>query len=116
MCVAMPSCRRLLTQLARLAFSFAALNAGRSMPARIAMIAMTTSNSIRVKPRGIEPEFRNPKEDRNPKAEIVLCFRVEKVLLDQRLEPERSCFGLRISFEPRSSIFGLRVEKDFDAG
>ena len=32
------------------ALSLALANAGRSMPARIAMIAITTSNSIRVKP------------------------------------------------------------------
>src|SRR5260221_2555608 len=45
----MPICRRLFKQYVCLDFSFARDNAGRSMPARIAMMAITTSNSIRVK-------------------------------------------------------------------
>jgi hypothetical protein len=39
-------------QKARLAFSLAAANAGSSNAARTAMIAMTTSNSIKVKALG----------------------------------------------------------------
>src|SRR5687767_12371588 len=42
------SCLRLLRQTVLWAFCFALLRAGRSIPARIAMIAITTSNSIRV--------------------------------------------------------------------
>lgn len=38
-------------QLIRFAFSFALAKAGKSNPARIAMIAITTSNSINVKAR-----------------------------------------------------------------
>ena len=43
-------CRRLLAQLMRCAFNLALPNAGKSIAARSAMIAMTTSNSMRVKP------------------------------------------------------------------
>src|SRR6185295_20163548 len=42
------NCRTLLLQLARLARSFALARAGRSSAARIAMMAMTTSNSTSV--------------------------------------------------------------------
>ena len=45
---AVPICLRLLTQLTFLAFARALLSAGKSMPARIAMIAITTSSSIKV--------------------------------------------------------------------
>src|SRR6266480_6648223 len=44
-------CRRLLRHLMRFPFSLAAARAGNSNPARMAMMAMTTSNSIKVKPR-----------------------------------------------------------------
>src|SRR6266446_1167099 len=47
----MPICRRLFEQYTCLDFSFARDRAGRSRPARIAMMAMTTSSSISVKPR-----------------------------------------------------------------
>src|SRR5579863_8495417 len=47
--MANPHCRRLEVQLTRLAFSFALARAGSNRAARIAMIAMTTNNSIRVK-------------------------------------------------------------------
>src|SRR5438094_2024413 len=57
--VARPICRRLFKQEVCLDFSFAADNAGRSRPARIAIIAMTTSSSIKVKPqRGREGAAR----------------------------------------------------------
>src|SRR5207244_4422143 len=48
--MANPSCRRLFRQAMRRAFSFARPRAGRSSAARIAMMAITTSNSISVKP------------------------------------------------------------------
>ena len=41
-------CFRLLTHCADFAFSRAWFNAGNSIPARMAMIAITTSNSINV--------------------------------------------------------------------
>ncbi len=47
---AMLICLRLLTQDAARAFSRAFAKTGNRMAARIAMIAMTTSSSIRVKP------------------------------------------------------------------
>src|SRR5215471_5751884 len=47
---ASPICLLLLTQAMPLAFSLALVSAGRSIAARIAMMAITTSNSIRVKP------------------------------------------------------------------
>src|SRR5262245_23121584 len=43
-----PSCLRLLMQYDWAALDLALERAGRSIPARIAMIAITTSNSIRV--------------------------------------------------------------------
>src|SRR6266542_86545 len=49
--IPMAICRRLLRHLMRLPFSLAAASAGNSSPARMAMIAITTSNSISVKPR-----------------------------------------------------------------
>src|SRR5438132_321358 len=50
-CVAMPSCRRLPVHWTRQADALALANAGSSMAARIAMMAMTTSSSINVKAR-----------------------------------------------------------------
>jgi len=47
---ATPICRVLLRQPAAWALPFARDNAGKSMAARMAMMAITTSNSIRVKP------------------------------------------------------------------
>src|SRR5207245_9755137 len=46
-----PICLRLLRHWVRLAFSLARESTGRSIAARIAMMAITTSSSIRVKPR-----------------------------------------------------------------
>src|SRR5215217_8049195 len=48
---AMPICLRLLEHLARAAASRTFWTAGRSNPIRIAMIAITTNNSISVNPR-----------------------------------------------------------------
>ena len=45
-----PICLRLLAQLARLAASRARANAGSRIAARIPMMAITTNNSIKVKP------------------------------------------------------------------
>src|SRR5689334_20828750 len=52
MAVARPSCFRFDWQLACRAFSRAAAKTGKRIAARIAIIAITTSNSIRVKPWG----------------------------------------------------------------
>src|SRR5947209_1888814 len=46
----MPSCLRLLEQLMRLAASRTFCTAGKSKPIRTPMMAITTSNSINVKP------------------------------------------------------------------
>jgi hypothetical protein len=46
--MAKPICRKLLVQVAALARSLALLRAGKSIPARIAMMAITTNNSIKV--------------------------------------------------------------------
>src|SRR6266568_8462392 len=48
-----PICLLLLQQAMALALSLALPNAGRSIAARIAMMAITTSNSISVKPRWV---------------------------------------------------------------
>ena len=58
---ARPHCLRLLEQAARLASSLALARAGSSMAARIAMTAMTTSNSIRVKPARQAARWPSPK-------------------------------------------------------
>src|SRR6266511_889725 len=47
--MAIPVCRRLDRQRAVYAFDLARLSAGRSRPARMAMIAITTNSSMRVK-------------------------------------------------------------------
>lgn len=52
----MASCFRLFMQTVRLAFSLALAKAGNSIAARIAMIAITTSNSIKVNAL-LPPEF-----------------------------------------------------------
>src|ERR1700722_15738892 len=57
MCNARPNCLRLFMQLARLAFSLADASAGKSIAARMAMMAMTTSSSMSVKARFDFKEF-----------------------------------------------------------
>src|SRR5262245_45064839 len=47
---AVPSCFRFETQVALRAFSRACANTGKRIAAKIAMIAITTSSSMRVKP------------------------------------------------------------------
>src|SRR5258708_16310613 len=60
------TCLRLLRQEIPSALALALLSAGSNMAARIAMIAMTTNNSIRVKPR----EIRNPNVEIRKKPEV----------------------------------------------
>ena len=59
-CHARTNCFWLLAQAAPVALDFALAKAGKSMPAKIAMMAMTTSNSMRVKPELLNrrPEVR----------------------------------------------------------
>ena len=59
-CQARTNCFWLLAQAAPVALDFALAKAGKSMPAKIAMMAMTTSNSMRVKPELLNrrPELR----------------------------------------------------------
>jgi hypothetical protein len=51
--IAKPHCLRLLAHWARIAVALALLKAGNNMAARMAMMAMTTSNSIKVKPSAV---------------------------------------------------------------
>src|SRR5262245_40077558 len=51
LCIARPSCLRLLTHWVRAAASRTFWTAGKSRPIRMAMIAITTNSSISVKPR-----------------------------------------------------------------
>src|SRR5690349_19263940 len=60
---AMVSCLPLLRQLMPWAFCLARPSAGSSMAARMAMMAMTTSNSISVKPDGRARRGENDKAD-----------------------------------------------------
>src|SRR2546422_11348936 len=74
MASASPSCRRLFVQLTRKARFLALLNAGNNMPARIAMMAMTTSSSIKVKAefRFIDFRFAWPNARRSLSARIAI--------------------------------------------
>ena len=67
---AKPICLWLFRQAVDRPFSFARAKAGRSSPANIAMMAITTSNSIRVKPSGAESE----RFDRDRITERKLCL------------------------------------------
>src|SRR5262249_33826034 len=62
-----PICLRLLTHCERRAASRAAWTAGRSRAIRTAMMAITTSNSIRVKPRRLmgRPSLNLPERPRD---------------------------------------------------
>src|SRR5690348_3087637 len=62
----MPFCRRFEKQLARCARALAPANAGNSNAAKIAIIAITTSNSINVK-----PHFAS--EDTQARRFIIAC-------------------------------------------
>jgi hypothetical protein len=57
MCVLSSICFKLSMHWVRLALCFALLNAGSNMAARMAMMAITTSNSIKVNPRIERPCF-----------------------------------------------------------
>src|SRR5215831_16560558 len=57
MCCARPSCFSLPIQVVRIALSFARDRAGNNMAARIAMMAMTTNSSIKVKANAFEGAF-----------------------------------------------------------
>src|SRR5258708_37030339 len=75
---ARPHCFRLLMQFVRLARSFAFAKAGKSIAARIAIMAMTTSNSISVKPLLLAPRrmFRHPAARKGSTARGLVCFDV----------------------------------------
>src|SRR5882757_8765857 len=108
----MPSCRRLLRQTALWALALARPNAGRSRLATIAMIAMTTRSSIKVKAR------------RFTKCGLILiwigdmnawlvCFAVDIPLyvllhksptLSRALDPLFRC-------EPRKAIIGVLLHR-----
>src|ERR1035437_4421464 len=62
------SCLRLFRQAMPWPFALALFKAGRSSAARIAMMAITTSNSIRVNPEG------RPRQERHNKRAIACAF------------------------------------------
>src|SRR5687767_13037282 len=66
MWVAMPICLLLLTQIVRWARSLALASAGRRRLARMAMMAMTTRSSIKVKPRS-ERRVLTDSSNHNPR-------------------------------------------------
>ena len=68
--MAIPICRRLFKQYVTRAFSFAAARAGNNNEAKIAITAMTTSNSIRVNARATN--FARHKEDGCAKLSILM--------------------------------------------
>src|SRR6476620_9416338 len=91
--MASPSCLRLFWHLARAAAARTFCTAGNSRPIRMAMMAMTTNNSIRVNPertRRIAPSFpRSEREKTNERGErsgnlevdLVRAFRRHLALL-----------------------------------
>src|SRR3954465_15332607 len=60
---ASPICFKLLRQAIRLPFSLAELNAGSNIAARMAIMAMTTNNSMRVKARARTKALWNTEEE-----------------------------------------------------
>ena len=78
MAIAIPNCRRLLVHFAPWALDFALLKAGKSIPARIAMMAITTNSSISVKPLSL-PAFVFTVDSRSinrlrPFGQPILCY------------------------------------------
>ena len=65
---------------------------------------------VRVKPELRNPSFRNPKEDRNPKAETSHRRLLEKVCLPRKPQQEfpASDFGFLSDLGFRASEFGLK--------
>src|SRR5947207_670344 len=80
MVIPMASWRWLLRQPARRARSLALASAGRSIAARMAMIAITTSNSISVKPPAARCGF--------PELETFLVFILRQVMRSGIYQPE----------------------------
>ena len=95
MCIPRPNCFKLLRHLVWVAFCLALLKAGSRIEARIAIMAITTSNSIKVKARRTTPlhtpeirvfmelpiKLRNSSTDRErrlqarPGSESLFCHR-----------------------------------------
>jgi hypothetical protein len=72
--MAIPICRRLLTHLVFLADSWALARAGSSIEAKIAIIAMTTRSSIKVKPPGKRRRGEHSARQGEAPAEPGLAF------------------------------------------
>src|SRR6266487_2899734 len=68
-------CRRLLAQTVRLLFSLARERAGSNIAARIAMMAMTTNNSIKVKASSARAFTISPGLARNSSSLLPVIFR-----------------------------------------
>src|SRR5262245_7286823 len=114
----MPICLRLFWHLARAAASRTFWTAGSSRPMSTAMIAMTTSSSISVKPRrrrertdtiGLPPERirRNEFGTATPRAPALLQlerFEAVDALLDLDLDLRRRTIGVG----PAQSVLRLR--------
>src|SRR5688500_18738418 len=95
---AIPCCLRLETHLIFCAFSLALASAGSSMLARMAMIAMTTSNSIRVKPRRARgfspsPPSRSERDEGEGRGEEEGTVAADPALRERRtmLLPRSAC-------------------------
>ena len=92
MVMATMSCFRLFTHFVFCAISFALLSAGNKRDARMAITAMTTSNSISVKP-------------------LPICLRretIRKVRTDQKLKPVR-CRVKRLTVERSNSFWSAET-------
>src|SRR5438876_10524139 len=80
MVIAKPICLRLLIQEMLRAFSLAIDNAGNNMAARMEMIAMTTSNSIKVKAQGSFFTFKRtqPNTEITPRKAFLIRSSAER--------------------------------------
>jgi hypothetical protein len=74
-----PSCRRLLVQLIRCALFLALASAGNNIPARIAIMAITTRSSIKVKPLDLREKLAEQSSGGHPEFEFIggACPKVE---------------------------------------
>src|SRR5438105_15955901 len=114
----MTICRMLLRHEMRLPLALAAERAGRSIPARMAIIAMTTRSSMRVKPRvrtavfmGRLGQYGGAFESTTAKGNFWLCH----------VSREDRCLNHAVDFhlDPNAIIARLRKrvgERDFFRG
>src|SRR5688572_22295557 len=100
-----PSCLRLFKQLICAAFAFALDSAGKSMLARIAMIAITTSSSIRVK----------PESGRRPPVGKAFAFIWVTGVLPARPKVDKEAFLITVAEPAHAGSFGRVLTREFSS-